>query len=111
MAAQARLKSSQKEARAPPQAWMLRLPRFWSNCKPADHGTFFYGTHVRRMEMNGCLQDPVSAPDYLMRQKEAMEESLAAGPRAHTTSKDELTVYLTRWRLHKALALLRKAEP
>jgi ubiquinone/menaquinone biosynthesis C-methylase UbiE len=63
------------------------------------------------MQMKGCLQDPVSAPDYLRLQREAMEASLAAGPRAHTTSKDDLTVYLTRWRLHKALSLLRKVEP
>lgn len=61
--------------------------------------------------MNGHLQNPAPAHDYFRLQKEAMEASLASGPRAHTTSKDELTVYLTRWRLHRALELLRKAEP
>jgi hypothetical protein len=63
------------------------------------------------MDMNGCLQSPAPEHDYFRLQREAMEASLAAGPRAHTTSKNALIVYLTRWRLHKALQLLRKAEP
>jgi hypothetical protein len=53
---------------------------------------------------------PSSERLHLARQKEWMEQALAAGPRQHTVATDAMTLYLVRWRLKEALRRLLQAD-
>jgi hypothetical protein len=61
------------------------------------------------MELKGEVQ-PSREQQHLTRQKQWMEQALAAGPRLHTVDPDGMTRYLVRWRLEEALRRLLQAD-
>jgi len=53
---------------------------------------------------------PSREQQHVARQKEWMEQALAAGPREHTVATDAMTRYLVRWRLKEAMRRLLQAD-